>query len=113
MIGKPLSFTVVDINWGHTDWPQSVRTFANFARDVRMPVGIIYNAAPPNQTMTNEEWLNDAQRNYTDIERTLGIVPSWAVFSSWVKFPGRVLSVDDAPGEDYLVKQYLKDHGVQ
>jgi hypothetical protein len=113
VIGKPLSFTVVDINWGHTDWPQSVRTFANFARDVRMPVGIIYNAAPPNQTMTNEEWLNDAQRNYTDIERTLGIVPSWAVFSSWVKFPGRVLSVDDAPGEDYLVKQYLKDHGVQ
>jgi hypothetical protein len=113
VIGKPLSFTAVDINWGHKEWPDSVRAFANFARDAHMPIGIIYNAAPPNKTMTNEQWLNDAQRNYTHIERTLGIVPSWAVFSSWVKFPGRVLSVDNALGEDYLVKQYLRLHGVQ
>jgi len=66
----------------------------------------------PLQVITNEQWLNDAQRN-TYIERTLGIVPSWAVFSSWVKFPGRVLSADNTLGEDYLVKQYLRVHGVQ
>ena len=90
-----------------------MRAFANFARDIHMPVGIIYNAAPPNKTMTNEEWLSDAQRNYTYIERTLDIVPDWAMFTSWVKFPGRVLSVDNALGEDYLVKQYLRLHGVQ
>jgi hypothetical protein len=113
VIGKPLSFTAVDINWGHKEWPESVRAFANFARDVHMPIGMIYNAAPPNKTMTNEEWLNDAERNTTYIERTLGIVPSWAVFSSWVKFPGRVLSVDNALGEDELVKRYLRLHGVK
>jgi hypothetical protein len=113
VIGKPLSFTAIDINWGHKEWPESVRAFASFARDARMPIGVIYNAAPPNNTMTNEQWLNDAQRNFTYIERELGVVPSWAVFSSWVKFPGRVLSVDNALGEDYLVKQYLQLHGVK
>jgi hypothetical protein len=112
-VGKPLSFSAVDINWGHTNWPQSLRAFTLFAHDVHVSVGIIYNAAPPNQTMTNEEWLDNAQRNYAYIENTLGITPDWAVFSSWVKFPGRILSVNRALGEDYLIEQYLKLHGVQ
>jgi hypothetical protein len=112
-VGKPLSFSAVDINWGHTNWPQSLRAFTLFAHDVHISVGIIYNTAPPNQTMTNEEWLNNAQRNYAYIEKTLGITPNWAVFSSWVKFPGRTLSVDGALGEEYLIEQYLKLHGVQ
>lgn len=111
--GKPLSYTVIDINWGHANWPQSLQAFVSFARDVHMPIGIIYNAAPPNKTMTNEEWLNDAQRNSVTIEKTLGITPSWAVFASWVRFPGRAISTKDGLGEEYLVKQYLRLHGVQ
>ncbi len=110
--GKPLAFTDVDINWGQTNWPESLRAFVSFARDVNMPVGVIYNAAPPTKTSTNEDWLNEAQRNFTYIERTLGVVPNWAVFSSWVKYPGRIISVEDGLGEDYLVAQYLKLHAV-
>jgi hypothetical protein len=98
VIGKPLSFTYVDINWGYKEWPDSVRAFTTFARDARMPVGIIYNAAPPSKTITNEEWLNDAQRNlHLHRERTLGIVANWAMFTSWVKFPGRALR-GECPG---------------
>ena len=78
-----------------------------------MPIGIIYNAAPPNKTATNEEWLNDAQRNFAYIEKSLGIAPSWAVFASWVRFPGRALSTKDGLGEDYLVTQYLRFHGLK
>jgi hypothetical protein len=110
-VGKPLSFTDVDINWGHTNWPQSLKAFASFSRGVHMPIGVIYNAAPPNKTMTNQEWLNNAQRNFIYIEKTLGIVPHWAVFASWVRFPGRAITVKDGLGEDYLVKQYLQMHG--
>jgi hypothetical protein len=62
--------------------------------------------------MSNDDWLNGAKRNFTYIERTLGIVPNWAIFSSWVKFPGRAVSVKDGLGEDYLVKQYLRLHAV-
>jgi hypothetical protein len=113
VVRKPVSFTDVDINWGHKEWSESVRAFAKFAREAQMPIGIIYNAAPPNKTMSNEQWLDDAQRNYAYIEDTLGIVPNWAVFSSWVKFPGRILSVDNALGEDYLVRHYLQLHGVK
>ena len=111
--GKALAFTDIDINWGHTNWPESLRAFVSFARDVHMPVGVIYNAAPPNKTATNEDWLNEAQRNFAYIERTLGIVPDWAVFSSWVRFPGRAISVKDGRGEDYLVEQYLRLHARQ
>jgi hypothetical protein len=111
--GRALAFTTVDINWGHTEWPQGLQAFVSFARDVHMPVGIIFNAAPPNKNMTNEEWLNDAQRNLVYIEKTLGLMPRWAVFASWVRFPGRAISVTDGLGEDYLVKQYLRLHGVQ
>ncbi len=111
--GRAVAFTTVDINWGHAEWPQSLRAFAGFAREAHMPIGVIYNAAPPNRSMTNEEWLNDAQRNFVDIEKSLGITPSWAVFASWVRFPGRALSVKQGLGEDYLVKQYLQLHGIK
>lgn len=77
--------TFIDINWGHKNWPQSLPMFANFARDVHMPIGIIYNAAPPDKIMTNEQWLQDAERNFTYIEHTIGIVSDWAIFASWVK----------------------------
>ena len=109
-VGKPLAYTLIDINWGHANWPRSLQAFTTFARDVHMPIGIIYNAAPPNQYMTNEEWLNNARSNSIYIEKTLGIAPDWAIFASWVKFPGRILSVGGGLGEDYLVEQYLRLH---
>jgi hypothetical protein len=112
IVGKPLSYTMIDINWGHTNWPESLPAFTNFAGGVQMPIGIIYNAAPPNKTMTNQEWLNNAQQNFTHIERTLGVAPRWAMFASWVRFPGRFITVEDGLGLDYLVKQYLQLHGV-
>lgn len=111
--GKSLAFTDIDINWGHTNWPQSLKSFASFARQIHMPMGIIYNAIPPNKIMTNQEWLDDAQQNFTFIEKTLGVTPNWAVFASWVRFPGRAISDADGLGEDYLVKQYLKLHPMQ
>ncbi len=111
-IGKPMAYTYIDIDWNHANWQQGLRTFVSFAHDVHMPIGIIYNAAPPNKTMTNLQWLDDAQRNFTYIEKTLRITPRWAMFTSWVKFPGRAISVPDGLGEDYLVKQYLQLHGA-
>lgn len=111
-IGKPLSFTSVDINWGHANWPQSLRGFARFARDAHMSVGIIYNAAPPTSAMTNEQWLGNAEQNFSRIEKELSVVPDWAVFASWDRFPGRALSDENGLGEDYLIKQYLRFHAT-
>jgi hypothetical protein len=34
------------------------------------------------------------------------------VFASWVRFPGRAISTENDLGEDYLVKRYLRLHGV-
>ena len=79
-----------------------------------MSIGIIYNAAPPpTKTLTNQQWLNDAQRNFIYVEKTLGIVPEWAGFSSCARFPGRIISDADGLGEDYLVTQYLRFHRVK
>jgi hypothetical protein len=112
-VGKPLAFTSVDINWGHTNWPQSLRAFATFARDAHMPIAIIYNAAPPTKTMTNEQWLGNAAQNFIHIEKEVGVVPDWAVFASWDRFPGRALSDQNGLGEDYLIKQYLSLHAAR
>lgn len=110
-VGKPLSYTIIDVNWGHSNWPESLQRFSKFARDTQMPIGVIYNAAPPDKVMTNEQWLSNAQQNSTYIEGTLGITPRWAMFASWVRFPGRFITVKDGLGLDHLVKQYLQLHG--
>jgi hypothetical protein len=112
-VGKRLSFTSVDIDWARPNWPEGLRGFVSLAHEVQMPIGIIYNANPPRPAMTNEDWLTDAQRNYTHIEHTLGIVPDWAVFASWVKYPGHAITDQSGLGEDHLVKEYLKSHGAK
>ncbi|MFL9875111.1 hypothetical protein [Paraburkholderia megapolitana] len=109
-VGKPLAFTDVDINWGVQRWPSSLQQVADFARDVDLPLGIIYNAGPPPASMTNQAWLDAAVRNFTHIENTLHVVPQWAVFSSWEKYPGHALTDSYGPGEDYVLKQYLSLH---
>jgi hypothetical protein len=106
-VGKELAFTNVDINWGVKNWPSSVQTFDYFAKDAGMPIGIIYNAPPPSASTTNQGWLDGAVHNFTYIENTLHIVPDWAVFASWDKYPGHALTDENGPGEDYVLKQYL------
>ncbi len=107
-VGKELAFTNIDINWGIKNWPASVQAMASFARDVKLPIGIIYNAAPPPPSMSNQAWLDQAVQNSTYIENTLHVVPDWAVFASWARYPGHALTDDElGPGEDYVLKQYL------
>jgi hypothetical protein len=106
-VGKALSFTDVDINWGVKSWPASAQAFARFAKDIRMPVGIIYNAPPPSASTTNQGWLDGAVDNFTYIENTLRIAPDWVVFTSWDKYPGHALTDENGPGEDYVLKRYL------
>jgi hypothetical protein len=106
-VGKELAFTNVDINWGVKNWPASATAFEHFAKNVRMPMGIIYNAPPPSASTTNHGWLDEAVHNFNYIENTLHIVPDWAVFSSWDKYPGQALTDENGLGEDYVLKQYL------
>jgi hypothetical protein len=109
-VGKELAFTNVDINWGVKNWPRSVEAFRSFAKDARMPMGIIYNAPPPSASTTNQGWLDGAVHNFTYIENTLHVVPDWAVFASWDKYPGHALTDENGPGEDYVLQQYLNKH---
>ncbi|MBV8919849.1 hypothetical protein [Bradyrhizobium sp.] len=111
--GQPLAYTFVDINWGVTHWPASLQAMRDFAHQVHLPLGTIYNDAPPRAAMSNQDWLDDAVRNFTHIERTLRVSPDWLAFSSWEKYPGHALTDSYGVGEDYLVKQYLQLHGVK
>jgi hypothetical protein len=111
--GKSLAFTDVDINWGVKNWPASLQAMSGFARDLNMPLGIIYNAGPPPASMSNQAWLDGAVRNFTHIENALHIVPNWVVFTSWEKYPGHALTDENGPGEDYIVKKYLQFHGAR
>jgi hypothetical protein len=38
----------------------------------------------------------------------LHIVPDWAVFASWDKYPGHAVTDENGPGEDYTLKQVLE-----
>ncbi|MBV8701060.1 hypothetical protein [Bradyrhizobium sp.] len=112
-VGKELAFTNVDINWGVKNWPASLQAVARFAQEVKIPLGVIYNAGPPPASMSNQAWLDEAVRNFTYIENTLRIVPNWVVFTSWEKYPGHALTDENGPGEDYVVKKYLQLRSTQ
>lgn len=113
--GKPIGFLIIDINWPEDNWQwqQSLRQVVQFARDNHLQIGIIYNAAFPDGAKSDEQWLNRAVENFTQIEGRMGIVPDKALFESWAFFPKRSITDQSGLGEDFLVKQYLKLHEVK
>jgi hypothetical protein len=110
VFGTPITFLNIDINWPEDNWhwQQSLQQVARFARDNHLQIGIIYNAAFPEGAKSDEQWLNRAVDNVTQIEGRMNIVPDRALFESWAFFPKRAVSEQGSLGEDYLVKRYLK-----
>ncbi len=113
--GKPIGFLNLDINWPQDNWhwQQSLQQVKQFARANHLQIGIIYNAAFPEGAKSDQQWLNRAVENYTQIENQLRIVPDKALFESWAYFPKRSITDASGLGEDYLVKQYLQMHRIQ
>ena len=108
-VGRPIGFTVLDINWGRPNRSQSLQASVAFLRSQHMRLGIIYNADAP-ATMTNDEYLEVVRQHFAQIEGDMRIVPDIAVFASWVRFPRRAISDQSGLGQDYLVKEYVKLH---
>jgi hypothetical protein len=114
VLGTPITSLNIDINWPEDNWhwQQSLQQVARFAHDNHLQIGIIYNAAFPEGAKSDKQWLNRAVDNVTQIEGRMNIVPDRALFESWAFFPKRSVSEQGSLGEDYLVKRYLKMHGV-
>lgn len=113
--GKPIAFLNMDIDWPEDNWrwQPSLQQAAQFARSNHLQLGIIYNAAFPEGAKSDQQWLDRAAGNFTEIEGPLGITPDKALFESWTWYPKRSITDDNGLGEDYLVKQYLIFHGVK
>jgi hypothetical protein len=107
--GQPLAFIQLDIDWQHKNWEQSVKALSRFLRGMNMPFGIVYNAPPGGSAMTNEQWLESAKRNFVHIEKELHIEPDQVTFASWARYPRRSVSDQSGLGEDWLVKEYVRE----
>ena len=109
-VGQPIGFLILDVNWpedgGH--WRQSVEDAFRFARLNLLPMGIIYNASVAGGARSDEEWLAGAVRNFTQIEKSMGLRPDKVVFGSWDDFPSRSITDQSGPGEDELLRRYLR-----
>jgi hypothetical protein len=112
-MGQPIAFLQVDINWRRPNWQQSLKQTTDFAKAERLRLGIIYNADIGKDAGTSEDWLVSAATNLGKIETQMRIEPDQAVFHSWGRFPQRLITDQSGPGEDYLVKLYLQQHGVR
>jgi len=112
--GIPISFLVMDINWPEDGgrWTSAVTDAVGFAQTVQLPIAIIYNASLVKGPKSDEAWLESASQNFTQIERGLKFKPAKVLFESWDKFPKRSITDDSGPGEDTLVSQYVRFHGI-
>ncbi len=104
--GQPLAFLHFDIDWGNPGWQAGLKAAVQFARLAHLPFGVIYNASPG--AKSDADWLNQASRHMSEVEKTLGIIPNHAIFQSWIRFPTHAISDAAGPGMDYLLEQYNK-----
>ena len=111
VMGQPIAFLHVDINWAKPGWQASVQQASNFAHASQLQLGIIYNGnVHGDPAPTSQKWIDSAAQHYNIIEKPLGVVPDQVIFHSWEKYPTRVLSDPDEPGLDTLVMQYIQAH---
>jgi hypothetical protein len=112
--GMPIRFLNMDINWpedsGH--WDAAVQNLSAFAGQIRLPIGVIYNASIVGGAQSDEQWLDSTVKNLTRVESELKIAPAKVLFESWDAFPRRSFGDESGPGEDYLVLQYLRAHKI-
>jgi hypothetical protein len=110
--GTPIRFLNLDINWpedgGH--WDAAVRDLAVFARGIRLPIGVIYNASIVDGIQSDDRWLGSAMQNFNHVEIELKVRPAKALFESWDAFPRRAFGDSLGHGEDYLVLEYVRAH---
>lgn len=113
--GKPIAFLNIDLNWpeDNWNWQHSLKEASSFARAQGLPFGIIYNTSIPGGAKSDEQWLESAEDNFTQVEHRLGIIPDKALFESWAWYPKRTIGDASGPGEDQLVKHYLRSHGIE
>ncbi len=111
-VGQPIAFLDVDINWpqDNGNWRPSLENVARFTRTNHLPFGIIYNASFPAGAKSDQQWLDRATDNFTQIEEKMGIVPDKALFESWAYFPKRSITDQSGLGEDYLLEKYVRIH---
>jgi hypothetical protein len=107
-VGQPISGVVIDIGWGDNTWQNNLPSVVNFIRGQKTQVGVIYNAQG-NAGANNSQWVLKATENITLITSNMAVRPDVAFFTSWVRFPERLITDQNGLGEDYLVKEYLKN----
>ncbi len=105
-IGRPVAYLNVDVDWTRPDWPDAVRDVAAFARGAGLRFGIIYNG--DGLDLSEQAWMAHARANIDRIEGEMDIVPDTAIFSSWNRFPDRILPETSPNAHSNLILSYLQ-----
>jgi hypothetical protein len=106
-VGEPLAYMVADMSWQNRNWQSDLQAEAKFLHDAKIPLGIIYNGSPEDQT--DHEWVAHAQQRYHLIESKLGIIPDKAIIQTWTLHPTRMLPEDQPDTMTNFLKQYVQD----
>ena len=105
-VGEPLAFMHVDISWQNPNWQSDLQAESKILRAATIPLGIIYNGSPQDQT--DLEWTTHAEQRYHLIESNLRIIPDQAIIATWTAHPIRMLPEDQPSTMTYLLKQYVQ-----
>jgi hypothetical protein len=105
-VGEPLAFMQADISWQNPNWQSDLQAESQFLRAARIPLGIIYNGSPQDQT--DLEWTTHAEQRFHLIESNLRIIPDQAIIATWTVHPTRMLPENQPATMTYLLKQYVQ-----
>lgn len=101
---ESLAFLHADVQWSELAI-HNLGPLAAQLKERHIPFGIIYNG---DAVASDLEWTQSAVRHFVEIESTLNVRPSAAIFQTWTHYPTRVLP-ENEPGTLMSVPlQYLR-----
>lgn len=105
--GEPFYAFDLDVNWRQR-WQERVRAIAARLRLEHMPIGLICNGDPKEET--DEAWITHALRRCDEFETVTGASPDMVVFQSWVPRPTHVLPETAPDSFTHLILEYVDEH---
>jgi len=105
VIGRPIEYEFMDVNWPIPSWPSDLKTLAEFYRSQGVKFGVIYGGGY--RATDDVHWVSGMIQNIDMFETVEGIVPDNVDFESWTSQPSHVLPQDSDASLSHLLAHYL------
>jgi hypothetical protein len=108
--GNPIRGVETDIGWDQPAWMPALRDLQRYLHERNMLLGVIEDGA--DTARSNLAETASVVQHFEYIEGTLGIIPDYVEFTSWLPYPQNNMPETDPSTQTWEINRYFRERTV-